>query len=93
MLLGDLLARFDDETFAAETVLELGDLAFTAKLREAAAASGLTLGAYAAAAMRRYAASAPDDEWLTLLSALGRAHDPGKVCMQRAFAYMLGAPQ
>lgn len=90
MLLGDLLARFDDETFATETVLGLGDLALTARLREKAAASGLALGAYAAAAMRRYAAEATDEEWLALLSALGRAQDPGMICMRRALAYVAG---
>lgn len=93
MLLGDLLARFDDETVAAETVLGCGDLALIAKLRRGAERDGLALGAYAAAAVRRYAAEASDDEWLSLMSALGRARNPGKVCMQRAFAYVLGASQ
>jgi hypothetical protein len=88
MLLGDLLARFDDETVAAEAVLALDDLPLVARLRAGAAADGVTLGAYTAAAVRRYAAEAPDDEWLSLMSALGRAQDPGMVCMRRALAYM-----
>jgi hypothetical protein len=29
MLLGDLIARLEDETVAAETLLDLGDLALT----------------------------------------------------------------
>lgn len=88
MLLGDLLARFDDETVAAEAVMALGDLPLVAKLRAGAAADGLTLGAYTAAAVRRYAAEAPDDEWLNLMAALGRAQDPGMACMRRALAYV-----
>jgi hypothetical protein len=89
MLLGDVLARFDDETVAAETILGLGDLALIARLRERAEAVGQSLGGYAASTVRCYAASAPDEEWITLMGALGRAEDPGAVCMKRAFAYML----
>jgi hypothetical protein len=90
MLLGDLLTRFADETVATETIAGLGDLTLIARLREEAAAGGLSLGAYAAAAVRRYAADAPDAEWVSLMGALGRAADPGAVCLQRAFAYALG---
>jgi hypothetical protein len=91
MLLGDLLGQFTDESIAAETILGLGDLKLIAKLREQAEASGLTLGAYAAGAVRRYAAEATDEEWVTLMGALGRAQDPGAVCLQRAFAYVLAS--
>jgi hypothetical protein len=89
MLLGDVLARFEDEAVAAETILGLGDLALIARLRERAEAVGQSLGKYAASTMRCYAASAPDEEWITLMGALGRAQDPGAVCMMRAFAFML----
>jgi hypothetical protein len=92
MLLGDLLARFDDETVAEEAVTAPGDLALIAKLREKAAADGVTLGAYVATAVCRYAAEASAQEWVTLMGALERAADPGRVCMQRAFAHVLGEP-
>jgi hypothetical protein len=55
MLLGDLIARFADETVAEEAILGLSDLALLAELRAQAQASGLDLGAYAAAAVNRYA--------------------------------------
>lgn len=89
MLLGDLLARFDDEGIASEAVLGLGDLALAATLRTAAEADGLTLGAYAAAAMRRYAAEASSEEWVNLMGALGRAEDPGAVCLRRALDHVV----
>lgn len=92
MLLGDVLARFDDEAVATETILALGDLSLISKLREQAEAAGEPLGAYAAVAVRRYAADASDEEWITLMGALGRARDPGAVCLQRAFAYVLKHP-
>ena len=89
MLLGDVLARFGDETVAAETILGLGDLALIARLRERAETVGQSLGEYAASTVHCYAARATDEEWITLIGALGRARDPGAVCMMRAFAYML----
>ncbi len=92
MLLGDLLARFDDDSLAAETLLGIGDLALVAAARAQAEASGLALGAYAAAAVRRYAAEASDEEWVTLMGALGRAPDPGAICLKRALAYARARP-
>jgi len=88
MLLGDLLARFDDEGIATEAVLGLGDLALATTLRAAAEADGMTLGAYATAAVQRYAAEASDEEWVSLMGALGRAQDPGAVCLRRALNYV-----
>jgi hypothetical protein len=93
MLLGDLLARFNDETVAAETILATGDLAAVAQLRALAEAEGQSLGAYAAAAVRRYASSASDEEWISLMGAMGRTDDPGSVCMKRAFAFALAQAQ
>ena len=91
MLLGDMLARFEDEAIATEAILALGDLGLIARLRAAAEAEGETLGSYAAAAVQRYAADASDEEWVTLLGLLGRASDPGSACLQRALAHALAA--
>jgi hypothetical protein len=90
MLLGDLLSRFDDENIAEEAVLALGDVAMIARLREAADASGLAFGTFAAGAVRRYAAEASDEEWTTLMGVLSRAPDPGLACLRRALAHALG---
>lgn len=87
MLLGDLIARFSDEAAAEEAVLSLDDLVLLATLRAQSEAAGMALGAYAAAAASRYAAEAPEDEWLTLIGAMNRAGDPGSVYLRRAFAY------
>jgi hypothetical protein len=87
VLLGDLIARFKDEAVAAETVLAIGDLAMLAALREQAAATGLDIGACIAAAVRRYASHASDEEWITLMGLMGRAQDPGAVYLKRAVVY------
>ncbi|MFN3658696.1 MAG: hypothetical protein ACK4UO_15710 [Pseudolabrys sp.] len=91
MLLGDLLARFDDDTFAEEAVLSLGDLTLLARLREQAQANGERLGDYARGAVRRFAAEASDEDWVTLLGALARAEDPGAVCLKRALMHGMQA--
>src|SRR5205085_6456502 len=91
MLLGDLLARFTDEAIAAETIVGLGDLPLMARLSEQAEADGLSLGAYAAGAMRRYAAEASEEEWVTLMGLLRRAQDPGAICLRRALAHSVAA--
>jgi len=89
MLLGDLLARFDDETVASETLLRVGDLSLIAALRERADTEGLTLGAYTACTVRRFAAEASDEAWVTLMGTLARADDPGAVCLKHALTYDL----
>ena len=87
MMLGDLVARLADETAVEETLFALTDLALLAELRAQAEASGLELGAYAAAAASRYASEAPEEEWATLMGAMSRSQDPGAVYLKRAFAY------
>jgi hypothetical protein len=82
MLLGDILARFDDESIAAETILRLGDLALIARLRERADAEGLSLGTFAAGTVRRFAAEASDEQWITLMGTMARAEDPGAICLR-----------
>ncbi len=89
MLLGDVLARFDDETIAAETIMRLGDLALAADLGERAASEGQSLGAFASGAVRRFAAEASDEQWVSLMGALARAEDPGAVCLRYVFRHHL----
>ena len=90
MMLGDLVAKMADGTAVDETLLSLADLALLVELRAHADASGLKLGAYAAAAATRYASEASEEEWLTLIGAMARTQDPGAVYLKRAFAYATG---
>lgn len=85
MMLGDILARLDDDGEAAEVVLGVGDLHLLVAMRERAEAEGLGLADYARAAIQRYAAEASDEEWLTMMGQIGRASDPGLTCLKRAF--------
>jgi hypothetical protein len=85
MMLGDILARLNDESEAAEIILGVGDLRLLAAMQERAQSEGLDLAAYARAAVQRYAAEASDEEWITLMGLIGRAGDPGTACLKRAF--------
>jgi hypothetical protein len=86
-MLGDLLASLTDETTAVETLLQLGDLTLLETARGKAAAEGIELAACVTQTVQRYAASASDEEWITLMGMLNRSQDPGATCLKRAFAY------
>ncbi len=89
MLLGYLLARFEDEAVASETILRVGGVSLLAAVRERAEAEGETVGTYAAKEVQRFAADAPNETWVTLMGALARAEDPGAVCLKHALAHNL----
>jgi hypothetical protein len=89
MLLGDVLAHFDDEAVAAEAMVALDDLPLVARVMKEAELQGRSLGEFAVSTLRSYSAHATDEEWIMLMGALARARDPGAVCMKRAFAFVL----
>ena len=84
-MLGDLLAQLTDETVAVETLLHLGDLALLETTRTKAAAEGIDLASCVTQTVQRYAATASDEEWVTLIGMLNRSADPGATCLKRAF--------
>ncbi len=86
-MLGDLLARLTDETTAIEILLQLGDLTLLETARGKAAAEGIELADCVAQTVQRYASTASDEEWVTLMGMLNRSQDPGATCLRRAFAY------
>lgn len=86
-MLGDLLASLTDETTAVETLLQLGDLTLLETARGKAATEGIELADCVTQTVQRYAATASDEEWVTLMGMLNRSQDPGATCLKRAFAY------
>ena len=91
MLLGDLMAQFEDEALAAETLIALGDLALVARVDAAAGADDLTAGEVVTQCVDRYTTTATDEEWLSLIGLLARADNPGQVFLQRVLAAALPA--
>ena len=87
-MLGDLLAQLTDETVAVETLLQLGDLALLETARGESRQPRASISpSCVTQTVQRYAATASDEEWVTLMGLLNRSPDPGATCLKRAFAY------
>ena len=89
MLLGQVLEKLHDETFAAETLIALGDLPLLVEVEATGRRFGESAPLYAAGATRRFAAFADDEDWLALMNALERAADPGAACLRQMLAWSL----
>ena len=89
MLLGQVLRQLGDETFAAETLVGLHDLPLMADLEATREKFGESAPDYAIGAVRRFSTYASDDDWLALMSALGRSDDPGATCLRAILAWSL----
>jgi hypothetical protein len=89
MILGDMLQRLNDDGAAAELLMRAGDLALLASMRRQAEAEGVDLAAYTRALVQRYAASASNEEWVTVMGVIGRASDPAITYLKRALEQTL----
>lgn len=89
MLLGDVIARLDDEAAALETLVGLGDLALLARVEAAAAEGSLTPGEFAAQAVEIFSSQASDEDWVSLVGVMGRTDDPGQACLRRMVEFAL----
>lgn len=86
MLLGDIIASFQDEAVIDETLFSLGDLALTTRLVALAAKSNVSTGELAMQSVGRFVNGASDEEWLALFGQMSRSDNPGQVFLRRALA-------
>lgn len=93
MLLGDVIARFEDEAFVSETLLALDDLALTAQVVASAAENNVSAGEFAAQAVGQFVNGASDEEWLALIGLMSRADNPGQVFLRRVLSNASAAPK
>jgi hypothetical protein len=89
MLLSDIIAALDDEVFATETLIGLGDLPLLSRVKTRAAQDGLTLGEFATQAVRIFSGRASDDEWVSLIGVMGQSDAPGQLCLKRMIEFTL----
>lgn len=89
MLLGTLLRHLQDERFAQETLLSLGDVTLAARVEEAGARFGESAADYAAGACARFSDGASDEDWLALMTALERGADPAATCLRAMIDWSL----
>ena len=82
MLLGHVLDRLGDPSFATETLLGLDDLPLVVEIEAVGRPFGESAPDYAIHAVRRFATLAGDEDWLALMTALERADDPASTCLR-----------
>ena len=92
MLLGDLIAKIQDQSFAAEALVALDDLALMSRIAAAAADRDMPTGEFAAQAIGRFIDNATDEDWLTLVGLMSRADNPGQVFLRRVLLNALAVP-
>jgi hypothetical protein len=92
MLLGDVIARFEDDGFVTETLLLLDDLALTARVASLADEMRLSVRELAQRAVNRFVHNAGDEEWLILIGLMSRADNPGQVFLRRVLSGALSQP-
>ena len=93
MLLGDVIAGFEDEAFVNETLFALDDLALTAQVVASAAENNISPGEFAAQSVGQFVNGASDDEWLTLIGLMSRADNPGQVFLRRVLSEACPHPE
>src|SRR5262245_65975246 len=93
MLLGEVIARFEDEAFVSETLLALDDLALTARVATLSAENNMSAGEFATYAVGRFVNGASNEEWLTLIGQMSCAEDPGRVFLRRVLSNTVPLPQ
>ncbi|MCT8973615.1 hypothetical protein [Microbaculum marinisediminis] len=76
-MLGDIIARLGDKGTAEAVLIEAGELALLAEVREAARSLDMEADAFASLAVRRFVERADDDAWLHLVGVMGRSETPG----------------
>ena len=86
MLLGDLIAKFDDPDFAGEALFALDDLVLTAQVTAAAAAENISPGEFAMQAVGQFVNHAKDEQWLGLVGVMAKSDNPGQVFLRRVLA-------
>lgn len=89
MLLGDIIARLDDEAIAMEALVGLGDLTLLARVKEAAVRDGLSPGGFATRAVHVFSTQASDEDWVSLIGVMGQTPDPGQICLKKMVEFAL----
>ena len=92
MLLGDVIARFEDEAVVTATLLSIEDLALTARVTATASECGISVGELSMQLIGRFVHGAGDEEWLTLIGQMSRSNNPGQVFLRRALSAALSMP-
>ncbi|MEZ5855872.1 MAG: hypothetical protein R3D67_14435 [Hyphomicrobiaceae bacterium] len=89
MQLGSLIARLERENDAGEALSALADIALYARVLQTGSRFDEGPAAYTAGAVTRFAGAAQDAQWLSLMAAMERSHDPGHTFLVHALEWAL----
>lgn len=89
MNLGDMIAELEEEDTGESMLAALGDIVLFSEVRAMGEAYGESVGAYVATSARRFAASAGDETWLSMIGAMERAAEPGQMALHRILRWAL----
>ncbi|HWM47830.1 MAG TPA: hypothetical protein VNR11_13060 [Xanthobacteraceae bacterium] len=89
MMLGDIIARFEDEAAATQALADLRNPALTTRIGAAAAEEDLTIGEFATRAVERFVAGASDEDWVTIVGRMSRTDDPGRAFLAHVLGFAL----
>lgn len=91
MNLGDMIASLEQEETGETMLAALADLVLFSRVRAMSEAYGESVGEYVATSARRFAASAGDETWLSMIGAMEQAAEPGQMALQRMLHWALDA--
>lgn len=89
MQLGSLIARLGSEDDAMSALQALGDIVLFARVRAMGERFDESPGDYVACTARRFAATAGDEDWLKVVSAIERSEDPASAALKTMIAWAL----
>ena len=89
MTLGDVMARLGEAGVAEELLVTLGDVALMVGTRQAAEAAGVSVGEHVEEVVGRFVHAASPDQWVQLMTVMGRAADPGAACLATILRHTL----
>ena len=93
MLLGSIFKRLEDQHDSAAALDALGDIVLLTEVTEIGMLHNESPGEYVAGAARRFAASAKEDDWLGLVTAVERSDDPARTMLDAMVRWSLRQDQ
>ncbi|MCW3476361.1 hypothetical protein [Limobrevibacterium gyesilva] len=91
-MLGDILRGLTDSAEAEAVLAAVGDQGMLERIRQEAAAKGVTAGAWVAAAIRHLLDHGGEEVWLDLLGKMSGSPQPGAAAVQAVLAHAFPDP-
>lgn len=91
-MLGNILGLLTDATSAEEALAAIGDAELVERVRRAAAAEGVGVGAFVASTLRQMLDYAEESVWLDLLGRMSGSPRPGIAALEAMLARAFPEP-